>query len=138
MTNDIVNGTTEVLVRRKRRGRPAAKFPRVIILKLRASLPEADRINGAANASRLPTAAYIRKRALAEITIPLPACDIETAAQIARVSHIFEQAVRLCESGKATNWPAEELDRLRELCSDIALRLTNPGAHPRAQTGGEP
>jgi hypothetical protein len=126
MKNEIVNATTEATVRRKRRGRPPAQFPRVVLLKLWASVPEAHRINVAASANRLPRAAYIRKSALAEISRPLPVCDIETASEIARVGHIFDQAVRLCQSGQVATWPTKEIIELRELCDALAIRLANP------------
>ena len=126
MTNDFDHSSTQEGVRKRRRGRPSVEYPRVVTLKLRASIQEAAQIKSAANASRLPMATYLRKSALAERMAMIPVGDIETAAQIARVGNIVDQAVRLCESGKA-DWPANELTQLREICEAIAVRLTASG-----------
>src|SRR5665213_942200 len=101
MTDGTADSTTKSEIRRKGRGRPAALFPRIITLKLRANLPEGEQIAAAATACRLPIATYLRQRALTEITVPPPISDIETASQIARVGNVFDQAVRLCQSGQA-------------------------------------
>src|SRR5882724_10110748 len=111
-------------IRTRRSGRPPALARRIIVMKLRATADEAEMIKAAASNARLPTATFVRRRALSERTTALPSVDLETAAQLARLGHVLNQAVKLCHRGSVSTWPVAEAEQLREICGRISVRLT--------------
>lgn len=123
------NGADEMM-RKRRSGRPRALDPRTNVTKLRTNASEDEIIKAGAIEACLPLATYIRKRALSEATRALPRVDSEAAAQLARLGHLFDQAVKLCQAGNSETWPAAEAEHLRDLCGQISVRLTGGGDSP--------
>jgi hypothetical protein len=106
----------------KRRGRPVAESPRVLVIKVRATPNESVIIRGAADAARMPVATFLRSRALNTSNPPIPRADIEAAAQLARIGNVFHQAVQFRDDGPG--WPWDELEQLRDLCNKLSVSLT--------------
>jgi hypothetical protein len=57
------------------------------------------------------------------VKIPAPRTDIETAAQLARVGNLLNQAVALAHSGRVVGWPVDQITELQKLCAEIARAL---------------
>jgi hypothetical protein len=123
----------EALIRKRRSGRPRALVRRDVVLKLRTTTDEAEVIKSAASDAHLPTATFLRKRALSERTTALPRVDLETAAQLAKLGHVLNQAVILCHGGGVSTWPVAEAEQLREICGRISVRLTTASDNPMQQ-----
>ena len=110
--------------RSKSPGRPRSSSPRNRTFVIRASDAEATTIRTAAADARMPTAIYLRRRALNQAVIaPLPVSDVETATLLAAIGNNLDQAVRLMREGRAPGWPVASLDELRNLCLGISDKI---------------
>jgi mobilization protein NikA len=112
----------------RRVGRPATACPRLKEFKIRTNPEEEATLLAAASAACLPLATYVRLRALGPVRFPVPRADLQTAAELARIGNLFNQAVALAHRGSAPAWPSGEMAELQALCGHIAVLLTDPRA----------
>ena len=83
-------------------------------------------LSAAASAACLPIATFLRKRALGVVRFPVPKADLQTAAELARLGNLLNQAVALAHRGSAPAWPTQEMTELQNLCGRLAVLLTDP------------
>ena len=120
----MIDNNGDTAPQKKTPGRPRSSSPRAKTFVFRANEIEAAAITAAAFAVRLPVAIYLRRRGLGlAITVPPPIADVQTAAALAAIGNNLNQAVRLMHEGRATEWPADQMDELRNLCTDLAGRI---------------
>jgi hypothetical protein len=116
----------EVIQRKSRRvGRPPTQQPRLKIIKVRANVEEEEMLSAAASAACLPIATFLRNRALGTVRFPVARADLQTAAQLARIGNLFNQAVALAHRGSTPQWPLDEMAELRMVCGRLAVSLTD-------------
>jgi len=118
----------EERIRSRRVGRPRSLQPRDLITKVRLNEEEDAIVSSVAAAACLPVATYLRHRALGNVKIPAPRTDVETAAQLARVGNLLNQAIALAHSGRVVGWPVDDIAELQNLCAEIARALVGQTA----------
>jgi hypothetical protein len=132
----MLNSTGTIQRSARRAGRPQAAHPRLTVFKVYANETEEAAIRAAASAAHLPIAVYLRQRSLGPVRIPVPQSDLETAAQLARLGHLINQAIALAHRGHAPTWPAKEMVELQCVCSRLAVLLTDPRARAAQEIDG--
>lgn len=123
---------------RGRAGRPPAADPRLKIYKVRANAEEEAALCAAASAACLPVATYVRQRALGHVKFPIPRTDLQTAAALAKLGNVLNQAVALAHRGMAPDWPTSDFAELQELCGRLSLQLTQTQMTDSRQGEAEP
>ncbi|MCK1339797.1 hypothetical protein IVB38_28295 [Bradyrhizobium sp. 38] len=117
-----------------RAGRPPVAHPRLKVFKVRANLEEEAMLNAGASAACLPIATFLRKRALGTVRFPVPKSDLQTAAQLARLGNLLNQAVALAHRGSAPAWPSQEMAELQNVCGRLAVLLIETRQPDRVPT----
>lgn len=122
-----IHTDTVGVARRKSSGRP--RLPRdrrrKHRIEVRATGSELLSLRLKALRARRPLARFMREAALGHRVRVADPGTVATAAELGRIGHNLNQALRLANGGRVPVWPAGDMERLREICFEVGARLNN-------------